>query len=357
MKSLILCLIVVTTCVSCERQLLGEAEPNSPENNLELFWDDFDQHYGLFQARGWNWDSIYQVYQPQVNAQTTDAELWRICREMIAYLDDSHTFLYDPSAGDFFASGSEEDSAVATEFSLELLRNTYLDQVIEYDLSGEPDESYLFGTIRDKKIAYLYLSDIEAEDEDFMDEVIPLVRANQALILDLRNNTGGSDEIAAAIAGRFIAERELAFTVQTRNGPNHDDFTEKRKYYAEPLGEETFPPLGASAPNPLILLTDNITVSAAEVLCSYLKTRPHTTQIGDTTAGDFSDVGMRRFLPNGWQYQYSIMMYLQADGSSLDGIGHVPDLQVRNSLADLQASKDQVLERAMEFLSAEYGIE
>ena len=66
-----------------------------------------------------------------------------------------------------------------------------------------------------------------------------------------------------------------------------------------------------------------MTMSAAETLLLHLKAFSQVTQIGDTTAGDFSACGMRRFLPNGWQYQYSIMMTLLPDGRSLDGIGHI----------------------------------
>ena len=66
---------------------------------------------------------------------------------------------------------------------------------------------------------------------------------------------------------------------------------------------------------------------------------------------------MRRFLPNGWQYQYSIMMSLLPDGRSLDGIGHIPDIQIRNSAYNIQFDIDLVFEKALEYLFDEYGIE
>ena len=66
---------------------------------------------------------------------------------------------------------------------------------------------------------------------------------------------------------------------------------------------------------------------------------------------------MRRFLPNGWQYQYSIMKFLLADGvTSLDGIGHIPDIEIRNSAEDILAGNDLVLERAYRYLFEEFGI-
>ena len=89
----------------------------------------------------------------------------------------------------------------------------------------------------------------------------------------------------------------------------------------------------------------------------YLKALPQVTQIGTATSGDYSDTGMRRFLPNGFQYQYSIMKFLLPDGTSLDGVGSVPDIEIRNSAEDIAAGHDLVLERAFRFLLEEYGIE
>lgn len=133
-----------------------------------------------------------------------------------------------------------------------------------------------------------------------------------------------------------------------KKGP--EEFTKLKFKQIKPRGKAQFT-------KPIVVLTSDFTASAAEVFLLMIKDLPYMTIIGDTTAGDFSDVGMRRFLPNGWQYQYSIMMYLQADGHSLDGIGHIPDIFVRNSATDIQSGEDKVLERAITFLFDEYGIE
>ena len=355
MKNIFYIAVLLLTLSSCEKTFLGEDQVNSPENNFEIFWEDFDKHYGLFEARGWNWDSIYTVYRPQINAQTTDAELWNVCKDMITYLDDSHTFIYNPEGDDdnFYVSGSEEDDRVETEFSLDLIRSDYIENVVElFPKFTEQYEgvNFLYGKVKDKDIGYIYLSAIAAENEDFMDDVLADIGDHEAIILDVRNNSGGDDETAKEIAGRFATEKKLAYTVQERTGENHNDFAEKREYFSEPLGTQNYT-------KPVIFLTDKITVSAAEVLGSYMNSLDNVTQIGDVTAGDFSDVGMRRFLPNGWQYQYSIMMFLMPDGQSLDGVGHIPDISIVNSVEDIEAGNDKVMEGAIEYLFDEYGIE
>ena len=351
MKRITLILLFLVALSGCKKIFLGEDVPNDPVTNFELLWKDFDQHYGLFLARGWDWDSIYNVYRPQVDAQTTEIELWSVFKNMISYLDDGHTFIYSPLQRWFFTSGSEENRVVQTEFSIDLVKNKYLEDYQNIPNTGSDDgDVYIYGKVKNNDIGYVYLSGIEADDKDFMDHVLKQTGQYKAMILDLRNNSGGDDIIAEAIAGRFADGEHLIYTVQERNGPNHTDFAEKKNYYTKITGIEHFS-------KPLIVLTDRITISAAETLLLHLKSFSQVTQIGDTTAGDFSDVGMRRFLPNGWQYRYSIMMFLLPDGSSLDGIGHIPDVQIRNSAYNIQFDIDLVFEKALEYLFEEYGIE
>jgi len=351
MKRITLLLLLTIVLFGCEKIFLGEDETNDPVNNFELFWQDFDQHYGLFEARGWNWDSIYHVYKPQINAQTNETELWFVFKEMISYLDDGHTTIISPSPKLMFSSGSEQDSIVEKEFSIELVRNKYIENIQNIPNTGSADdETYICGKVKNKDIGYIYLNGIVAQKEDFMDYVLTQIGHHKAIILDLRNNFGGDDATAEAIAGRFADGEHFIYTVQERNGPNHSDFSEKKNYYTQSKGSEHFA-------KPLIVLTDRITISAAEILLLHLKSFSQMTQIGDTTAGDFSDVGMRRFLPNGWQYQFSIMMYLMPDGSSLDGIGHIPDVQIRNSVSDIQSDNDLVFEKSVKYLLDEYGID
>jgi len=328
---------------SCQRLVLGDEEANDPENNFELFWQDFDEHYGLFTVRGWDWDSIYTEFRPQVTAQTTDEELFAVFRSMVDYLDDSHTFVYWPGQ-DFFSGNSADDDRIVAEFSLPLI----LEQLDIIDSSSA--EGYVYGNLRDRNVGYLYLAGIEIDDLSFGDQLLQDIGGKDALIIDLRNNTGGDDNVGAALAGRFADRTELAYTVQERSGPEHDDFAPRRDYFLRPAGP-------AQYEKPVVILTDHITVSAAEVMLIYFKMLPRVTQIGTFTSGDFSDTGMRRFLPNGMQYQYSIMKFLLPDGTHLDGKGHAPDIAVRNTEAEVSAGTDRVLQRAFQFLFEEYGIE
>lgn len=352
MKNLLIILFLLVSLVGCEKAFLGEAPSNDPETNFEIFWEDFDRHYGLFVARGFDWDSIYQVYQPQVTAQTTDEELWSIFKEMIAYLDDSHTFIFQPDAQIAFISGEEEVDQAIEELSYDLIKNEYIENPKDFYLESVAEgNNFFYGKIKNKDIGYIYFEGMDIPNAGkTIDDILADIGNHKAIVIDIRGNFGGSDLTAKAIAGRFADGEHLIYTVEERNGPEHNDFDDPIPYYTKPEGEQHFS-------KPVILLTDIVTISAAEIFTLHMKSFELVTQIGNFTAGDFSDVSMRRFLPNGWQYQYSSMMYLLPDGTSLDGIGHEPEVYIKNTIDDIQAGNDVVIDRAIQYLWDEYGIE
>lgn len=354
-KHIIIYTLSLLMC-ACEKIVLGEEIENTAPNNFDLFWKDIDEHYSLFEVREFNWDSIYHTYKPQVKETTTDEELWEVFKSMMAYLDDSHCFILNPKVDfdqdkdtDYFESGSLENNLAKETFSIELLQDKYLENITEIK-NSVPNIIQAYAKIKNKNIGYIYLNGMEADDYNFMDTILAKIKIYQAIILDLRNNTGGSDLLAAKIAGRFATNEELIYTVEEKNGPSHNDFSSKISYYSKKTGKEHYN-------KPLIVLTDKITVSAAEIMLLHLKSFDQVTQIGDITAGDFSDTSMRRFLPNGWQYQYSIFKFLLPNGRSLDGIGHIPDISIKNTLENIEDSEDKVLEKAIEYLLEEYAIE
>lgn len=349
MKKYLILILAILSFTACEKAFLGEKETNNPENNFEIFWNDFNDHYALFGVRGWDWDSVYTANRPKITAQTTDDELFQTFKEMVAYLDDSHTFVASPTPRRLFVSGSQDDAAAEAAFSRALVKKKYVENVKDITYADEPGYSHFYGKMKNRKIGYVYFQGIDLDKDGMLDEIMNAVIVNDAIIIDLRNNTGGDDTAAQEIAGRFADEEKLVYTVEEKNGPGKNDFAKKKEYFTVKTGKEQFT-------KPVIILTDKVTVSAAEVFLLYMKAFDNVTQMGDATSGDFSDTSMRRFLPNGFQYQYSIMKFLTPDGKSLDGIGHVPDIFVKNTEADIKSENDKVLEKALQFLKENHGI-
>jgi carboxyl-terminal processing protease len=343
---LVIVIIMILAC-SCTDILLGTDEGNDPENVFELFWTDFDLHYSLFEIRKLKWDSIYNVYRPQVSQQTSPHKLRAIFVDMIEYLDDSHTALYTNGMGDYTSGFALGEKAIKEEFSIHLIKSKYTDDL--QAVKGEGDMA--FGNIKGKDIGYIFLRKMEGKNpEGAIAYVLNELANHEAMIVDIRTNDGGDGGYAKTIAGAFADGEHFISTVQTRNGPRHSDFDAITREYTQRTGSTQYL-------KPVILLTDRATISAGDYFALNMKAFHHVTIIGDSTAGDLSSKSMRKFLPNGWSYHYSIQMRLLPDGTSLDGIGIVPDIYVKNSKQDIQGSTDKVLDTAIMYLKETYGIE
>ena len=328
---------------ACEKSFLGEDEQNSNTNVFEILWNDLDKHYSLFTVRNTDWDMLYQTYRPQVNDNISGDELWKIMSNLIEHLDDSHTTLFDGNK--IYKSGYALNEQSIAEFDADLINSKYVESTTQVESESE----LYFGKIKDKEIGYIYLGSMNGNNPNIIDDVLQKLINNKAIILDVRQNTGGDDRYSARIAQSFSDGEHLIYSVQTRNGPGHDDFDDKKLYYTQFDNANSYA-------KPVIVLTDRRTISAGEIFLLHMNSFSNVTQIGDTTAGDFSTISNIRFLPNGWTYVYSIQKFLLPDGSSLDGIGHVPDVYIKNTESDISSSVDKVLEGAFDYLFTEYGI-
>ncbi len=336
---------LIVVAVSCERTFLGPDEVNNPERVFEILWQDFDLHYALFPVRNRNWDSIYSVYRPQVGPETSNEELWTILTNVIEYLDDGHVSLFDVDNRRQHESGSTLNDLAQDEFDLDLVKSNYLSELTFVD----EDSIFSFANFKDKPIGYMHLYGM-GDFTHLIEQVMKGIQNNDAIIIDLRNNGGGDADFSTNLAGAFADGEHFVYTAQTRNGPNHDDFDEITKFFTMPFGKEQYL-------KPVVLLTDRFTASAGEEMTWQMQAFDHVVQLGDTTAGDLSDISSLRFLPNGWLYVYSTQMYLTPDGRTLDGIGLVPDIYFKNTKADIEAGNDLVMERALLYLKEEHGIE
>ena len=348
MKTIVALFLVILSCGACEEVFLGEDEQNTPQHNFELLWNDFDQHYSLFHIKKTNWDSLYQVYRPQVGEDTDNMRLWEIMTSMLEVLNDSHTVLYLNRDQRTYPSGyTLNEIAIRKEFSLNLIKTKYTDALTRI----ESEEDLQYGKIKNKDIGYIFMRKTMGDSpEKAMKEILTKLGDHKAIIFDLRTNAGGFAFYSKIIAGAFADGEHFIGTVQMRDGPNHNDFGEKTDEVTTKTGSEQYL-------KPVIVLTDRGTISGGEYLALHMKSFAHVTHIGDTTAGDFGAAGIRRFLPNGWSYTYSIKMFLLPDGTSLDGVGVVPDVYVKNTEEDMENATDRVMETAIQYLFEKYKIE
>jgi C-terminal processing protease CtpA/Prc len=99
----------------------------------------------------------------------------------------------------------------------------------------------------------------------------------------------------------------------------------------------------------VVVLADGSSQSAAEHVCALIKSASAATFIGGRTSGANGGV-TRTVLPGGIVVNFTGQSVRNWDGSQLQRVGIVPDIELHPTLAGVRAGRDDVLERAVEFL-------
>ena len=102
----------------------------------------------------------------------------------------------------------------------------------------------------------------------------------------------------------------------------------------------------ADRPLHIEICTNDDGASAGETFTRAINTQARITQIGDTTAGGFSDV-IARELSNGWLYFVAVGDFRNAEGNSEEGKGIAPGIYAVNTKEKIDSGKDKVLELAI----------
>ena len=151
------------------------------------------------------------------------------------------------------------------------------------------------------------------------------------IILDLRNNPGGTVEAAVAVADAFI-DQGLLVSAQGRNTDSSFSFD---------ASEETLTDL------PLTVLINEGTASASEILAGALQDHQRAVIIGEQSFGKGSVQNIIP-LPNGSAVRLTTARYQTPSGRSIDRVGITPDIklsrQETNSEKAIEVATQQILE-------------
>ena len=330
-------LVLAALLTACVDPFLGPApDPENPAENFQALWTEFDRHYSFFELKGVDWDALREEYAARVTPETGDRELLRAMGEMLDHLEDGHVNVY-ASVGQYAYNDWFEP--YPESFWWPMIE----ERVVSMRYS--PDLRVAWG--RFWTIGYLYIADFVGDARvGYVEEAVRDLQRYDALILDVRNNVGGSARSAREVAGLFARDRFHHLDVRYRNGPAHDDFTEPDPQYVAPR-EPHFD-------GPVAVLTNRRTFSAAEDLVLAMKRIPHATVIGDTTGGGAGSP-ITRELPNGWTFRLSRWQATDPSGWTWEGVGIAPDLRVVQTDEDRTHGREPVLDSARAVLEAALG--
>ncbi len=161
----------------------------------------------------------------------------------------------------------------------------------------------------------------------------------RAVVLDMR---GYPDTVAWSILGHVAtSDAHGPFMAELRVTP-----------FARAQDDEPFQRLsswGAGTQGytgPVVLLTGAQTQSQAEHWTSFFRSKNRGKIVGGRTSGANGTItGVQ--LPGGYALTFTGMIVRHPDGTRFHALGHVPDVEVAPTVADLRDGKDTVLLRAL----------
>jgi len=184
------------------------------------------------------------------------------------------------------------------------------------------------------------------EDDHFDD-----IAKTDALILDVRDNGGGSDTIGYHILG-WLTDKPFKTlrwkTLDYRPAYQAWDGGDLLTWDGE--SAQNWPPDGKRLySRPVVVLTSARTYSAAESFCVAFDYMKRGKIIGEPTGGSTGQP-LLFGLPGGGRARVCVKRDSYPDGKEFVGIGIQPDVVIRPTLADVRAGRDTVLDGALEHL-------
>jgi carboxyl-terminal processing protease len=167
-----------------------------------------------------------------------------------------------------------------------------------------------------------------------IEEVVKSCTGCSGFIIDLRGNPGGIGGLATGVAGWFIDKPDLSLgSMSTRDNT---------------IKFAVFPRIDAFR-GPLAVLVDGCSGSTSEILAGGMKDLKRARIFGTRTAGAALPSVFEK-LANNDGFQYAVANYTSQGGKPLEGIGVIPDEEVRITRQQLLAGQDPPLDAAVTWI-------
>ncbi|MBN1490426.1 MAG: S41 family peptidase [Phycisphaerae bacterium] len=327
---------------------------DTTSETLALFdelWNTFDQEYSYFTYKGIDWNDVRSRYRSYFETDLSADAFAQQVGEMIQELHDWHVWVQAPGGDAIGCDETVETNAPARLFMGYTESGAYetLGTNVIY-------HAWLTGNVAHIVIDTLSTSAFDSVSDADIEALFVTYQSADAMIIDIRDNSGGNENNAIKFASRFVNEPVDYGYVQTRNGPDHDDF--------DPLITKTLQPsTGTHYDGPVYGLIGQRCLSSAEWFTLMLRAAG-ATLIGDKTRGGSGNPNTHE-LANGVQYgvstwiaygsAYGIWGYLHTgdDGDDLVEIednGIMPDIWLAPGTS-VDESNDHVLEAALDDIS------
>jgi len=169
----------------------------------------------------------------------------------------------------------------------------------------------------DENIGYVRLVEFSERSTGELRKAIKELKSQgtRSIVFDLRNNPGGLLNVAADVADEFLEKGQLIVYTESRDANQDMKFKAKR----DPSLEQDVP---------IVVLVNGGSASASEIVAGALKDWSRAVILGEKTFGKGS---VQSIIPlsDGSALRLTTAKYLTPNGHSINGVGIVPDIEVK----------------------------
>ncbi|MDO8342191.1 MAG: S41 family peptidase [Cellvibrio sp.] len=369
------------------------------KKDLEIFWQTFHELYINFELRGVNWNEAYKTALTSVDNVENEEELFEFLSTLIAPLGDGHAVLIktplsqslDESITAAFENEETPIFSASTQLTIyQKITNEYM-QTLEPELTDAQMESAddyflinyskifdnIFGyadelfDIKERaageivwfktnnNIGYLIIgsmsdytegkstviSDIASDvaiAEAAISDALKDLEDTDGLIIDIRVNGGGQDQVALTFVRHFMNQSQVVYSKSAGHGA-----------WATPTQDVVLDPQSDNIYlKPTAVLVSGDTASAAELFTIAMASLPQVTIIGEPTAGAFSDILVKR-LTSDILFGISNETYLDTQGNNYEGVGIPADIVVPfGTLQEREVGYDGGIDAAINWIKS-----
>ena len=211
----------------------------------------------------------------------------------------------------------------------------YVEVTVERRKIETPTVTY---SIDEDQIAMIQITEFDEVTLSQFEDCLKQAKQDgmKALILDLRDNPGGSLQTVVDIAGHFLPKGLVVYT-EDKNG-------RRKEYNCDGRDELDVP---------LVVLINGNSASASEILAGAIKDYNKGTLLGTTTFGK-GIVQKIYGISDGSAVKLTISHYYTPSGTDIHGVGIAPDEELKLDVdAYLEDGYDNQMERAKEILRSQ----
>jgi len=185
----------------------------------------------------------------------------------------------------------------------------------------------------EKNVGYIRLNSfISSSASTELSSALRAEKNKEGYILDIRSNPGGLLTNAIAISDMFLDDGVIVSTV------DRDGYKETQKATK-----------GVLTDKPLVILIDEGSASASEILSGALKDNCRAVLVGNKSFGKGLVQEINK-LPGGSGINITTQKYLTPNGTDINKVGIHPDVEVKNTAEDVKKNHDEQLEKAQNVL-------